>query len=77
VPVDLDEMFDAFRVDADALPLNSPRQVRRLGRRLRLIRFSAAFAATCAVIIGIAAVVTPLRQHQAPSGPNLRASGRG
>ena len=67
MPVDLDEMFDAFRVDADALPLNSPRQVRRLGRRLRLIRFSATFAATCAVIIGIAAVVTPLRQHLAPS----------
>ena len=68
MPVDLEEMFDAFRVDADALPLNSPRQVRRLGRRLRLIRYSATFAATCAVIVGIAAVVTPLRQHLAPSG---------
>jgi WD40 repeat protein len=68
MPVDLEEMFDALRADADALPLNAPRQVRRLGRRLRLIRVAGAVAVTCAVIAVIALVAMPLRQPAAPWG---------
>lgn len=64
--VDLDEMFHALCVDADALPLNPPQRVRRLGGRLRLIRATATIAVTCAAIIGVTAVVTPLARHPAP-----------
>jgi WD40 repeat protein len=68
MPVDLDEMFDVFRVDADALPLSPPKQVRRLGRRLRLIRITTTIAVAGAVILGATVVATPLGQHLTPGG---------
>lgn len=71
MPVDLDEMFHAVAVDADALPLSPPQQVRRLGRRLRLIRVTTTIAVTCVVIMGVTAVATPLGQHLAPWGTGL------
>ena len=63
MPVDLDEMFRALRVDADALPLNPPQQARRLGRRHRLVRATAIFVVTCTAIVGATAVATPLGRN--------------
>ena len=65
MPVDLEEMFHALRVEADALPLNPPQRVRSLGRRLRLMRVTATGAVSCAVVIGLVALVIPLTQRPA------------
>ena len=64
MPVDLEEMFHALRVEGDALPLNPPQRVRSLGRRLRLMRVTATVAVSCGVIIALVAMVMPLTHHR-------------
>ena len=75
MPVDLDEMFQALRVDADALPLNPPQQVRRLGRRHRLVKVAATFVVTCAAIVAATAFAAPLGQHPLPWGDGPSGTG--
>jgi WD40 repeat protein len=67
---DVDQMFAALRVDADALRLDPPQEARRRGTRRRVLRRLTGAAGT-SVVIAVALVVAIVagQSHRAPAPP--------